>query len=76
MSRGELDLFRMTAHYGPPAQEVMYLDGRYPGTVKGAYTRTIERGGAVGTAYFTLVRVKDKAADGAVERMERVTLRR
>ncbi|MFI6729602.1 hypothetical protein NRF20_42775 [Streptomyces sp. R-74717] len=56
----------MTAYYGPSAEEEMYLDGRYPGTVKGAYTRTIECGGAIGTAYFKLVRVQDKAADGAV----------
>ncbi|MFE7045601.1 hypothetical protein ACFU9X_41210, partial [Streptomyces atratus] len=66
LNRGELDLFSMTAYYGPSAEEEMYLDGRHPGTVKGAYTRTIECGGAIGTAYFKLVRVKDKAADGAV----------
>ncbi|MFE7356135.1 hypothetical protein ACFU8Q_23825 [Streptomyces sp. NPDC057543] len=66
MSRGELGLFSMTGYYGPSAEEEMYLDGKYPGTVKGAYTRTLECGGAIGTAYFKLVRAKGKAADGAV----------
>ncbi|MFJ9682947.1 hypothetical protein ACIRP2_33605 [Streptomyces sp. NPDC101194] len=65
MSRGESRLFHMTAYYGPSAEEEMYLDGKYPGTVKGAYTRTVACGGAIGTAYFKLERAKGKAADGA-----------
>ncbi|MFE3904602.1 hypothetical protein ACFXPY_30895 [Streptomyces sp. NPDC059153] len=65
MSRGKAHLFHMTAYYGPSAEEEMYLDGKYPGTVKGAYTRTAACGGAIGTAYFKLERAKGKAADGA-----------
>ncbi|WP_371665383.1 MULTISPECIES: hypothetical protein [unclassified Streptomyces] len=66
MGRGKSGLFSMTGYYGPSAQEEMYLDNKYPGTVKGAYTRTVECGGAIGTAYFKLERAKGKAADGAV----------
>ncbi|MCX4787322.1 hypothetical protein OG369_14350 [Streptomyces sp. NBC_01221] len=66
MGRGKSGLFSMTGYYGPSAQEEMYLDNKYPGTVKGAYTRTVECGGAIGAAYFKLERAKGKAADGAV----------
>ncbi|MEU3322606.1 hypothetical protein [Streptomyces sp. NPDC006785] len=44
---------RLTAYYGPSAQQEMYLDKRYPGSVKGAITRSHPCGGALDTAYFT-----------------------
>ncbi|MCX5413608.1 hypothetical protein [Streptomyces sp. NBC_00059] len=44
--------FSLTAYYGPSAQQEMYLDGRYPGSVKGALTRTHDCEGALGAAYF------------------------
>ncbi len=43
----------LTAYYGPSAQQETYLDGRYPGSVKGAVTRSHGCTGALGTAYFT-----------------------
>jgi len=79
MSRGELSLFHMDAYYGPSAEEEMYLDGKYPGTVQGVRTRTLACGGAIGTAYFTLQRAQDKAADGAAgtrESLDSATLDR
>ncbi|MFC9946815.1 hypothetical protein [Streptomyces pratensis] len=44
--------FSLTAYYGPSAQQEMYLDGRYPGSVKGALMRTHDCEGALGAAYF------------------------
>ncbi|MFB7369494.1 hypothetical protein ACFC0D_06600 [Streptomyces sp. NPDC056222] len=43
---------RLTAYYGPSAQQEMYLDGRYPGSVKGAVMRSHDCKGGLGTAYF------------------------
>ncbi|WGP12424.1 hypothetical protein [Streptomyces sp. SH5] len=43
---------RLTAYYGPSAQQEMYLDKRYPGSVKGAIMRSHPCKGALGTAYF------------------------
>ncbi|NUV66427.1 hypothetical protein G6W57_04780 [Streptomyces sp. CAI-121] len=43
---------RLTAYYGPSAQQEMYLDKRYPGSVKGAIMRSHPCDGALGTAYF------------------------
>ncbi|MFC8271858.1 hypothetical protein ACFUJR_04785 [Streptomyces sp. NPDC057271] len=43
---------RLTAYYGPSAQQEMYLDRRYPGSVKGAVMRSHDCGGGLGTAYF------------------------
>ncbi|MEU3054683.1 hypothetical protein [Streptomyces griseus] len=43
---------RLTAYYGPSAQQEMYLDKRYPGSVKGAITRSLPCEGALDTAYF------------------------
>lgn len=64
LSRGELGLFHMTAYYGPSAEQEMYLDGRYPGTATDSYKERVECGGALGTAYFKLVRTNDRAPDG------------
>ncbi len=43
---------RLTAYYGPSAQQEIYLDKRYPGSVKGAVMRSHPCKGALGTAYF------------------------
>ncbi|MFG2765150.1 hypothetical protein [Streptomyces rubiginosohelvolus] len=43
---------RLTAYYGPSAQQEMYLDKRYPGSVKGALMRSHPCEGALDTAYF------------------------
>lgn len=43
---------RLTAYYGPSAQQEMYLDKRYPGSVKGAIMRSHPCKGALDTAYF------------------------
>ncbi|MFP3991895.1 hypothetical protein U9R90_31370 [Streptomyces sp. E11-3] len=43
---------RLTAYYGPSAQQEMYLDDRYPGSVKGAVMQPHSCKGALGTAYF------------------------
>ncbi|WP_370409766.1 hypothetical protein [Streptomyces fradiae] len=43
---------RLNAYYGPSAQHEMYLDGRYPGSVKGAVTQSHDCKGSLGTAYF------------------------
>ncbi|WP_371648719.1 MULTISPECIES: hypothetical protein [unclassified Streptomyces] len=64
LKRGKLGLFHMTAYYGPSAEQEMYLDGRYPGTAKDASTRSVACKGAIGTAYFKLVRTNDRAPDG------------
>ncbi|MEU4352310.1 hypothetical protein [Streptomyces sp. NPDC023838] len=64
LKRGELGLFHMTAYYGPSAEQEMYLDGRYPGTAKDSYKRSVPCKGAIGTAYFKLVRTNDRAPDG------------
>ncbi|MFI6475729.1 hypothetical protein ACIBL5_36485 [Streptomyces sp. NPDC050516] len=64
LERGELGLFHMTAYYGPSAEQEMYLDGRYPGTAKDSYKRSVPCKGAIGTAYFKLVRTNDRAPDG------------
>ncbi|WP_432074261.1 hypothetical protein [Streptomyces wuyuanensis] len=45
---------RLTAYYGPSAQQEMYLDRRYPGSVKGAVMRSHDCGGGLGTAYFKI----------------------
>ncbi|MFJ3323421.1 hypothetical protein ACIPMT_03125 [Streptomyces griseus] len=43
---------RLSAYYGPSAQQEMYLDKRYPGSVKGAIMRSHPCEGALDTAYF------------------------
>ncbi|MFD5689922.1 hypothetical protein [Streptomyces rubiginosohelvolus] len=43
---------RLTAYYGPSAQQEMYLDKRYPGSVKGALMRSHPCKGALDAAYF------------------------
>ncbi|MET9428073.1 hypothetical protein [Streptomyces sp. NPDC003036] len=43
---------RLTAYYGSSAQQEMYLDGRYPGSVRGAVMQQLPCEGALGTAYF------------------------
>ncbi|ROV66308.1 hypothetical protein [Streptomyces globisporus] len=43
---------RLTAYYGPSARQEMYLDKRYPGSVKGALMRSHPCEGALGPAYF------------------------
>ncbi|WP_137988798.1 hypothetical protein [Streptomyces vilmorinianum] len=50
--RATMRRFRLTAYYGPSAEQEMYLDGRYPGSVKGAVTRSQPCKGGLGTAYF------------------------
>ncbi|MFG2142806.1 hypothetical protein ACGFRG_01220 [Streptomyces sp. NPDC048696] len=64
LRRADLGLFHMTAYYGPSAEQEMRLDGRYPGTAKDAFKRSMECKGALGTAYFKLVRTNDRAPDG------------
>ncbi|WP_406150391.1 hypothetical protein [Streptomyces sp. NBC_01012] len=44
--------FWLTAYYGPSAQQEMYLDQRYPGSVPGAVMRSHLCDGALWTAYF------------------------
>ena len=56
LKRGEKTLADLTAYYGASAQQEMYLDGRYPGSVKGATMRALTCKGALGTAYVKLVR--------------------
>ncbi|MDV9186976.1 hypothetical protein R6L23_01840 [Streptomyces sp. SR27] len=56
LKRGEKALAELTAYYGPSAEQEMYLDGRYPGSVEGATTRTLTCKGALGTAYVKLIR--------------------
>ncbi|MFI8520892.1 hypothetical protein ACIGEZ_24165 [Streptomyces sp. NPDC085481] len=56
LKRGERTLAGLTAYYGASAQQEMYLDGRYPGSVKGATMRALTCKGALGTAYVKLVR--------------------
>lgn len=63
LKRGTAGHFSLTAYYGPSAEQEMYLDGRYPGSVKGAYMRSHACQGALGTAYFKLVR-SPKSEDG------------
>ncbi|MER7173991.1 hypothetical protein [Streptomyces mesophilus] len=43
---------RLSAYYGPSAQQEMYLDDRYPGSVNGAVMRSQHCAGGLGTAYF------------------------
>ncbi|SDL02758.1 hypothetical protein [Streptomyces indicus] len=43
---------RLSAYYGPSAQQERYLDDRYPDTVNGAVMRSQNCGGGLGTAYF------------------------
>ncbi|MFD7342197.1 hypothetical protein ACFV98_40505 [Streptomyces violascens] len=62
--RDKLGLFRMTAYYGPSAEQEMYLDRRYPGTATDSYKRSVPCKGAIGTAYFKLVRTNATAPDG------------
>ncbi|WP_435058561.1 hypothetical protein [Streptomyces sp. bgisy060] len=45
---------RINAYYGPSAQQEMYLDARYPGSVKGIVTRTHTCPGGLGTTYFKI----------------------
>ncbi|MFI9627309.1 hypothetical protein [Streptomyces sp. NPDC052042] len=52
----------LTAFYGPSSEQERYLDRRYPGSVKGARTRSHPCPGALGTAYFKLT--PPKGADG------------
>ncbi|MER5203765.1 hypothetical protein [Streptomyces sp. NPDC002825] len=55
LNRGGKPLAQLTASYGPSAEQEMYLDGRYPGSVKGATMRALTCKGALGTAYVKLV---------------------
>ncbi|MFJ3906071.1 hypothetical protein [Streptomyces sp. NPDC090025] len=55
LKRGAKTLAELTAYYGASAEQEMYLDGRYPGSVKGASTRALTCKGALGTAYVKLV---------------------
>ncbi|MGW2180428.1 hypothetical protein ACWCXX_20460 [Streptomyces sp. NPDC001732] len=54
VKRGERGGVRLNAYYGPSAQQEMYLDDRYPGSVTGSRTRSHSCRGALGTAYFKL----------------------
>ncbi|WP_426404887.1 hypothetical protein ACN9M0_35115 [Streptomyces sp. R-07] len=56
LKRGEKTLADLTAYYGASAEQEMYLDGRYPGSVDGATMRATTCKGALGTAYVKLVR--------------------
>ncbi|KUJ39636.1 hypothetical protein ACZ90_69180 [Streptomyces albus subsp. albus] len=64
LRRGKSEIFGMVAYYGPSAQQERYLDGRYPGTAEGEYVRSVECGGALGTAYFKLSPGKAATGDG------------
>ncbi|MFI2739464.1 hypothetical protein [Streptomyces sp. NPDC018711] len=55
LKRGEKTLAGLTAYYGASAAQEMYLDGRYPGSVKGATMRALTCEGALGTGYVKLV---------------------
>ncbi|MER6100523.1 hypothetical protein ABT154_32680 [Streptomyces sp. NPDC001728] len=55
LRRGATTVADLTAYYGASAEQEMYLDGRYPGSVRGATTRAPTCEGALGTAYVKLV---------------------
>ncbi|WP_411083066.1 hypothetical protein [Streptomyces sp. cmx-18-6] len=57
---------RLTAYYGPSAQQEMYLDGRYPGSVKGAIMRPHPCKGALGTAYYKFEELPMRDAEKGV----------
>ncbi|MGA5423740.1 hypothetical protein [Streptomyces lavendulocolor] len=52
LATGDHHHIRLTAYYGPSAQQEMHLDRRYPGSVKGAVMRSHDCKGGLGTAYF------------------------
>ncbi|MEJ8658790.1 hypothetical protein [Streptomyces sp. MS1.AVA.4] len=66
--------YRLTACYGASAKQEIYLDTRYPGSVKGALMRPHTCRGAMETAYYKLVHFRPSGASGGAEPTERGTV--
>lgn len=64
LRRGELDLYSLTAYFGPGAEQERYLDERYAVEPKGALVAQAACEGGLGEGYFKLVRARGRGADG------------